>query len=286
VAAARYAVIGYGIQIGVAIILLLVGAGLLSLPIGTLIGGLIIRLLSRRACLRLLGDPPHGSQGGEWALVRTLWPNSWRAGLQFLSTYVGVTVPGLLFASHYGLETFAPYGVSHQVMMICMGMALVWMQVKWPLVGQYRARGDLRAVRRLVWPRLWLQNITFILLASCAVVLGPAVLDWIGSGKELLANDLLVVLALVFLLDLQFTFWTTLVSTENRIPSLWPTVITQFVALALYLFFSLGLELGYWALVLAPLVAGGLFNYWYWLFRGTRSMGTTLAAFVLRRDQG
>ncbi|MCU0770545.1 MAG: hypothetical protein MUE94_02080 [Verrucomicrobia bacterium] len=284
VAASRYAVTGYAVQLGVAVGLLLCGGGLLSLPIGTLAGGLLIRLLSRRACLRLLGNHISSPAGGEWQLIRALWPNSWRAGLQFLSSYIGVTVPGLLFASQYGLETFAPYGVSNQVMTICMGMALVWMQVKWPQVGQYRARGDLVAMRRLLRPRFWFQNLTFVSLAVCAIALGPTLLGWIGSGKQLLPSDLLGLLALVFLLDLQFTFWTTLISTENRIPSLWPTVATQILALGLYLLFSLVFNMGYLALILPPLAAGGLFNYWYWMFRGARSMGTNLVAFLLHRD--
>jgi len=284
VAAARYAVAGYAVQLSLATMLLLCGGGLLSLPIGTLVGGLINRLLSRRGCLRYLGERPAGSSGGEWHLIRMLWPNSWRVGLQFLSTYVGTTVPGLLFASQFGLATFAPYGVSHQVMMICMGMAMVWIQVKWPQVGQCRARNDMVAMRQLLWPRLWLQNATFVFMAGCAMLLGPTLLTWIGSGKELLPNGLLGLLALVFLLELQFNFWTTLVSTENRIPSLWPTVATQIVALGLYLLFSLLFDLGLLSLILAPLVAGSLFNYWYWMFRGARSAGTTFPRFVLRKE--
>lgn len=285
VAAAKFAVTGYSVQLMIAVGLLLCGGGLLSLPIGTVIGGLIIRLLSRRACLRLLGERPAELAGSDWQVIRTLWPNSWRAGLQFLSTYLGMTLPGLLFAGRFGLEAFAPYGVSYQVMMICSGMALVWIHVKWPQVGQLRARQDLVAMRRLIWPRFWLLNVTFVLLALGAVAAGPSVLLWIGSGKELLATGLFALLALVFFLELQFTFWTTLVSTENRIPSLWPTVATQILALILYVILTRATEMGLLALVVSPLAAGSLFNYWYWMFRGAHSMGTNLISFLLRKHQ-
>lgn len=282
--AARYSVSGYALQLTTASALLLCGGGLLSLPVGTLAGGLLTRLLSRRACLRLLGEGAERKARGEWKLIAVLWPNSWRAGLQFLSSYLGTTVPGLLFASQHGLEMFAPYGVSYQVLMICSGMALVWMQVKWPQVGQYRARGDLAALRRMIWPRYWLQNGTYLGLAACAILIGPFLLQTIKSDKQLLPAALMGLLALVVFLELQFTFWTTLVSMENRIPSLWPTVITQAGALGLYLVFRRFTQLGYLTLILPYLVAGSCFNYWYWFFRGCRSMGTTVGRFLCRLE--
>ncbi|MGW8181704.1 MAG: hypothetical protein ACWGQW_23480, partial [bacterium] len=128
-------------------------------------------------------------------------------------------------------------------------------------------------------------NMTFVTLAVCTVLIGPVVLKWIGSNKELLSTNLLALLGLVVFWELQFTFWTTLVSTENKIPSLWPTVATQLVVLCFYLALNQRTQSEYLPLILAPLLAGGLFNYWYWLFRGPRSLGTSLWRFLLRKEE-
>jgi O-antigen/teichoic acid export membrane protein len=284
VLAARYAVLGYAIQIGIACVLLMVGGGLLSLPSGMLVGTVIQRGLSRRACLRMLGNRPSVQDRQQtWQLMKTLWPNSWRIGVQYLGNYLGNSIPPLVFASQFGLAVFAPYGVSFQILTICSGAAMVWMQVKWPQVGQLRARQDLPALRRLLWPRFWLQNTTFLFLAAAAILVGPLLLEWIGGGKELLPRFWLVMLATTAFLELQFTFWGTLLSTENRVPYLLAAVVTQIVALLLFLLMSQVLGLDYAALVLAPLVAGLIFNYWFWALAGAQSAGTTLTRFLIRR---
>jgi hypothetical protein len=281
VLAARLAVLGYGLQIAIASVLLLNGAGLLSVPIGSLTGNLLQRFLSRRACLKLLGDHPSNSPGEKGgSLLKVIWPNTWRVGLQFLSVYLGVRIPGLVFAGVYGAAAFAEYGVSLQVMTICSGMAMVWTVVKWPLVGQYRTQQDYARLQRLLQPRVWLQSLSFLVMALFVVLLGPQALSWIGSDKSLLPTFWLSLLALNAFLELQFSFWTTLLSTENRIPSLWPTVATNAFSLVLFavLLFTTNLHLG--ALVLAPLLAGLLFNYWYWPFAGARNIRTSLGRFL------
>ena len=163
----------------------------------------------------------------EPSLLGVLWPNSWRAGLQFLSGYLVSIVNAFLCTKIFKLSGYADYGLSVQVAGIVSGMAAVWTAVKWPLVGQYRTQQNYEALRRVLWPRVWLQAGTFILLAVAAGWLGPVLLKWHGSGKQLLPLEWFTLLLLASFMDLQFSFWTTLLSTENRIPSLWPTVITN-----------------------------------------------------------
>jgi hypothetical protein len=92
----------------------------------------------------------------------------------------------------------------------------------------------------------------------------------------------LFVLAVNAGLELHFSFWTTLISLENRLPFLWPTVATNLcsVVLALALVQLTSLKLG--ALVLAPALAGVAFNYWYWPIAGAARFNMTWWNFVFR----
>jgi hypothetical protein len=105
-------------------------------------------------------------------------------------------------------------------------------------------------------------------------------LRWLGSNKEMLPTGWLLALTLSSFLDLQFTTWTTLISMENRLPFLWPTVATNVLSLSLTLALVHFTSLGLGALVLGPLLAWSLFNYWYWPPFATRGMGTTLFRFL------
>jgi hypothetical protein len=281
----RILFLAYALKLVLACGLLLLGWGLLSVPVAGLFSCLVIRQLSRRACLRALPShtsaPP--SRAETFSLVRTLWPTSWRAGLQNGSGCLTTSLYAIICLKIFGLAANAEYGLSLQIATIIQGMALVWTGVKWPLVGQYRARHDHTALRRLLWPRVWLQSITFIVLALIAYVLAPYLLQWIGSDKKILPSGWFLLLLFNAFLETQIVFWTTLLSMENRIPSLWAVVTTNAAALVLVLLLVNFTHLHLGAFVLAPLLAGSLFNYWFWAKEGARSLQTTWLQFTFFR---
>lgn len=264
---------------------LLLGWGLLSVPTAGFIASFIARQLSRRATLKHLPAPtgPRPTRLEIVSLLRILWPNSWRAGLQISSGYLRNMISINLCSLAFGLSASAEYGLSFQIVGIIQGMAMVWTGVKWPLVGQYRARHDHAALRRLLWPRVWLQSITFIVLAVLAYELGPYLLQWLGSGKRMLPGGWFLLLLLTGFLETQLVFWTTLLSMGNRIPSLWPVVTTNVATLLLMLGLVSATVLGLGALVIAPLLMGSLFNYWFWAKAGAQSLQTSWWRFTFAK---
>lgn len=282
---ARILFLSHLIKIILACSFLLLGWGLVSVPAAGFLTSFINRQLSRRAAMKLLPshDYPAPSRAEIISLLRILWPNSWRAGLQISSGYVRNLVTINICALAFGLGASAEYGLSFQIVGIIQGMALVWTSVKWPLVGQYRARHDHVALHRLLWPRIWLQSGTFIVLAALAYELGPHLLHWLGSGKRMLPGGLFLLLLLTGFLETQLVFWTTLLSMENRIPSLWPMVATNLATLLLMLVLSKATPFGLGALVLAPLLTGSLFNYWFWAKAGAKSLQTSWWRFTFSK---
>jgi hypothetical protein len=161
-------------------------------------------------------------------------------------------------------------------------MAMVWTGVKWPLVGQLRAKNEVAALQKLLWPRVWLQNLSYIMGAGAVIVAGPWALDAIRTDKELLATQWLVFLALNGFFETQFQIWGTLISTQNRLPYLWPSVAANIGSLVLTLALYYGTSLGVGAFVMGPLLTGLVFNYWYWPLEGARSIGAPLFRFLLQ----
>jgi O-antigen/teichoic acid export membrane protein len=264
----------------VAAALLLGGGGLMSLPLGSLVGSLLQQSLARWQCCKRLGSHALPEAVHIWQNLRILWPNSWRLGLMTLSTCLTSQANTAICLKVLGLAENAQYGLSGQLVGIISGMAAVWTTVKWQLIGQYRAQHDYATMRRVLWPRFWLQHLTFLALAGGLILCGPPLLRWFGSGKQMLPLSWLVLLALYSFVELHLSFWAALISTENRIPFLWPGLATSLLGLSLSLALIHFTSLGIGALVLAPLLAGSLFNYWYWPLVGARCLDKSFFRFL------
>jgi O-antigen/teichoic acid export membrane protein len=284
-ASAQQAVLSQLLKIILICALLFAGGGLLSVPVATILSSFLQRFLARRAVLRFLDrQHDHAKDGvAVKALLATLWPNSWRMGIYFFSGYLAGQANVLICLPLLGLSASGEYGFSLQLIGICSGMAQVWTAVKWPQVGQLRIKQDHSALRRLLWPRLWLQYLTYIVLVLGVIVVAPALLQWQQSDKELLPRLWLCLLALNGLLEMNCMVWSTLISTENRLPMVWPTLISNIVTFLVIITFAQTTDLGLGSFVVAPLSVGLLFSYWKWPREGAHSIGTSWLKFLLHR---
>jgi len=118
------------------------------------------------------------------SVLRTLWPNSWRLGLQLMSNYLTVNANTAICLHVFGLAANAKYGLSVQLFNIIAGMANVWVFVKWPLIVQARAKEDHVTIRKLLSQRVWLQNLTYLVAAIPLVLTGPWLIERLGRIKK------------------------------------------------------------------------------------------------------
>jgi O-antigen/teichoic acid export membrane protein len=283
----RILVLSFGLRTVLAGGLLIAGAGLLSVPVATLISSFLQRGLSRHYALRFLATKPCPAPGRAElvSLLRTLWPNTWRVGVHCLSNYLTPHANTVLCTKFFGLAANAQYGLSVQIMAILQGMSMVWVQVKWPVIGQYLAQHSLSRVERVLKPRLRLQLLSFLSMAVVAIPLTPRLLEWLNTDKAVLPQPWFAVLALVALLDMHSNTWATFISIGNRLPFLSATVLTNFVSLGLAIALIHFSSFGVGALVLAPLIANAAYNYWRWPREGARILRTTWLAFIFRNPR-
>jgi hypothetical protein len=284
VSAARIAVFAYALRLMIACALLLAGAGLLALPAASLITSIVAGFASRWRCLELMGQRPDIGLVDYRSHLRTIWPNAWRLGLLFAGGYLSATANMLLCSMLLSLEANAKYGLSLQVVNIASGMAAVWTFVKWPIAGQLVAKQDITGLRRLLWPRFWLQFATFTILAVAAITLGPPVVHFIGKDKEMLPILWVSLLALNGFLEAHLSFWNTLISLWNELPMVRASLVTSLAGLVInVMLICYAAEPQAGLLALGPLAAGLLYNYWRWPMYGARKLGTSWPEFLRRR---
>jgi O-antigen/teichoic acid export membrane protein len=281
--AARWLSVAYGTKLVLSVALLLGGAGLMAVPLAGLTAGILLRWgVGREVHRRVprLGEVGGGTGVRAGGLLRILWPNSWRLGLQMMALFLSANTSVWLCTHYFGLTMTGRFGLSVQVMNLAIGLAEVWTSVKWPQIAQWRIRGDAESMRRVLRPRYGLLVLTYLLLAGGAVTLGPWLLELLGTDKTMLDRVWLWFLMVESLGRLNFGFWTTLIATENRIPALWPLVGTHVLGVVGAVVWVGGLGGGVEALVLTPLVLGSLFNFWWWSRVGVRMLGVSLLGFV------
>jgi hypothetical protein len=284
VVSSRASVAVYGLKLFLSVMLLLAGLGLLAVPLASLLTGTLPRLLARRFIRTILPDELCKDHTRDRELVSKIWPTSWRMGMVGFSYNILLVGFGAIITETLDDRLAYRYQFSHFVMhSACAGMAAVWTFVKWPIAMQLRLSNDLVSLRQVLWPRIWLQTLTFIVLATLAVLVGQPVLDFIAPGKQLLPRVWLALLAVQALLEVNYVFWTTLLTSENRIPSLWAAVATNVAALILGYVLVKSTDLGLGSFVLAPLLANVAFNYWFWPRSGAKLLGMSWFGYMFRK---
>jgi hypothetical protein len=285
VLSARLSSFVYGIKLLLSAGLLLSGAGLLAIPTATMITGILQRILARRYTIAALPPMVKSDSTRNRELIRAIWPNTWRMGLILLSINLMMTAFGKVITWKWGLGSFYPYHFSYQILYsMCMSMAAVWTYVKWPVICQLRAVDDLGGVQRILWPRIWLQLLTYLMLAAGFIVVGPPILKWIAPEKGLLPRVWLLALAIYAFLEMHYILWTTLISTENRIPSLWAAVMTNIVSVLVSVMLMQFTNLRIGSFIVGPLLCGLALNFWFWPKTGAETLRTRWLPFMMKRS--
>lgn len=284
VAGTRILCLGYALKLILSTVLLILGFGVLSVFAAGLIASGVIRSLSRSKVLH--AAPPAEAvrlpRREMIGLLRTLWPNSWRIGLQLISTYAMALALMLICNKKFELAGAGQYGFSLNIAAVIQAIASVWVMVKWPTINQMRSRNDVAGMQRLLWGRVWLETLTFISLAVLAIVITPFLLKIGGLQKEVLPPPWFLVLLLNAFLETQMIIWGTFLTTGNRVPTLWPIVWSNVLTVVLVIFLTEKTSIGLGAFAFAPLVTGVLFNYWYWPRMGPRDLGRTWLRYMFR----
>lgn len=284
--AARIMAVAYLLRLAVACALLLMGAGLMSVPLATIVSSAFQRYVSRHYAMRFLrSQPAPGTDRRRIAaLLRILWPNSWKVGVHCLSNVLVPLSATLLCTEFMGLAANSQLGLSQQVIGVVNGMASVWVQVKWPIIGQYLMKEDFISPRLILRNRIWLQMASFAIMVTVAIALTPWLLQTIRTDKTALPTGWFVALAALAFMEAHTSSWATFVSLGNRLPFLPITVAANIASVILSWLLLLNTSLGYGALILGPLGISLMVTSWRWPIEGARVLGTTWWKLMFRRE--
>ena len=247
---------------------LLGGLKVWALVIGTLVMGILERLLGRSVFTRL-ASLPRGTFRFE--IITVLWPNAWRTGAVSLGAFMIIQANTLICSAFLDLKTIASYGLTLQAINLLVGVSSVWVTVKWPEINHLRAQRRLSDIATLFASRMRLTLLTFMVGAGTLVVFGPTLFTLVHTQTQLLPCGILLVLLLVQSLEMHHSLYAGLVYSENVNPFLKPALISG----AGIVLFSLILvpRYGLWGAVVSVGVVQLCFNNWWPVVRAIEGLG-------------
>ena len=254
---------------------LMLDAGLYAPVAGYLAMGLLSRLAARAKFNQLTAAKDH-AKTARWSreLLSALWPTAWRTGIVTLGIYATLSFSTLVCAAYLGVKATASFGLSMQLALAAISIATAFISVKLPLFAQLHARGRVREISSIVFPRLRWFWLVYVGLSLAAIVFGERVLsDVLHSRTPLLSTPLLIGLFAVIGLEGHHAIFREITLTSHRNPFAIPVVLSGFL-IALLSILSVQ-WIGLWGLILAPGLVQLCFNNWWTVLVGLRSMGNT-----------
>jgi O-antigen/teichoic acid export membrane protein len=257
---------------------LLLNWGLWALVAGSFTNGLLTRGLARLCFRRIAGPGLAGQRSNfRWKLMGALWPTAWRTGLVGLGAFLVLQANTLVCSAYLGLETTGSYGLTLQLATLLTTFSAQWVQVKIPLITQWRARGQNGDIALLFVRRIRLVLLTYLVGAALAATTAPGVLQWIGSRTTLLPLATLVTLLLIQFLELHHSCYAWLVMTENVNPFVKPSLISGALIVVASLLLTPRWEV--WGMLLSVGVVQAAFNNWWPVLRAVRGLGECRARY-------
>jgi O-antigen/teichoic acid export membrane protein len=258
---------------------LLVGWGLWAMVAGQIAQGLLIRMLGKMAFISHVGPELIHHQGHRTpALIKTLWPMSWRTAAIGLGAYMILQANTLICSNYLSLSQTASYGLTLQLVTALSGVSAIWVSVKAPLLNGLRVSGDTAQMAQIFVSRLRLTVATYVLGAVILYAAGPALVKVIGSKTHLLPHPQLLMLLLFIFLEMHHSQFAGLVLSENKNPFVVPALASGVAVVAVSL--ALTPRLGVWGMLVA---FGGVqlaFNNWWTVLRGIRGLDISPRRFV------
>jgi O-antigen/teichoic acid export membrane protein len=249
--------------------LLMAGQGLMALVVASAVRAFLARRLWRRAFLEAV-PPPAEPVMPDPTLFPRLWPNARRFGVTFIGSYL-LTNGNILIGSQILPEAeFASLGLSTQVGFFLVGLANLWLNVKWPEITIMRTQGRMEELTRLFTRRLALMLLTLLGLAALVLIAGNALLAFKGTQTRLLPAPMLAFYFASLCFQTFYGAFGALTCTANVMPFNRVALLTGLGAMTLSL--CLAAPLGLWGMLLAVPLAELAGNGWFYLRQGLRSL--------------
>lgn len=262
----QISIIGNCIYLLVAVILILVGYGLIAIVSAQLISIVIKRILSYKTFYtqNLKNYLFKAENIDKKQIISAIYPNAMKLGLTQLGGFCVNQSAVFIGAIYLTLSEVANYGVTFQVLGILTGLAGVYYQSYVPKIAQCRTENNMVLLKHLYIKSNIIQLLILVAGGLVFAFLGNIVLSVLGSETKFLSISMILVSVLILTLEKNHALAAGFLLAKNEVPffkaSLWSGGAT-----ILLLWFFLGpLKWGLWGMIIAQGIAQAAYQNWKW----------------------
>lgn len=262
---------------------LLLGWGLFAVVAANFIAPFVQRYVSYRAYFK----PELKARLAEQTVTRediretfsVIWFNAKKLGINFIGAYAVNKMGMFIIGFFLPLATIGSYGLLTQLTTIVSGIANTMFVTYLPKVSNCRVTGDRPMLKRTISFSMVVGQIIMLAGALGIIFVAPYLLELIES-QTMLPSRLICVLYLVIVaLELNHSEFASVISTENKIPYVVPSLISGGVIVLLTFIALKFTTLGLLGVVLVQGIVQAAYNNWRWPLWVFRELDMSISEF-------
>ncbi len=269
--------ISKGIQIICTLIGLYYGFGIVAVAFAFLLSGIIFRFYLalklnsfKRKYFLFKNSIVQGSN-----TLSTIWHNSWREGIVMLSRYLIIQSNTILCSLYIGLSDTAAYALAIQILTIISSISLIHFTTNLPLLNTNQVTNNTNNKYKLL-SKLWVSFvISFFFLLLMLYSIGLPIIEYLKPGI-MLTKPLLTFISIYIFLETNQSFFTSYISTSNKLPYVYPYLLSACLGVMLSILLLENTNLGIFGIILAHFLTQLIYNNWIWPYHVLKEFHTNI----------
>ena len=259
-------VIGQGLYLTVAVVMILLHFNLIAIVCAQTLSIILRRILSYKAIYTFDFKKALDSAVAKARkdFIKPILPNAVKLGVTTIGLFLVLRSATLIGALFLSLDDIASYGITIQIIGIIAGIAGVYLNTYLPQIAQYRITNNIPAIRKIYLRSCAMMLLTFIVCGLALLFWGNWALEFINSKTPLLPQSFIAVALLIYLLETNHGFAGNILVTKNEVPFFKAALFAGSVTLILLLVFFQFTHLGIWSMILAQGISQGIYQNWKW----------------------
>ena len=266
--------VGNVVYILLAIVLILLGGGLVAIVASQAVSVLLVRFLSKKAFYTssIIEGLSVADDSNYKDILYAITPNAIKVGLTSLGGFI-INKSSLFIGSLFvSLETMGSYGITLQLLVVIGMMAGIVTRVYMPKVFQWRVEERLDLIKQKFYLSSAVMFLVFALSGIVIVLYGDWMLSLLKSNTTLLPTSLLILIFVQHYLEYNHSNAAQYLLSRNEVPFFKASLISAGCVLFLLGVFVVWLDMGMLGMILAPMIVQGVYQNWKWPLEVVREL--------------